>query len=402
MLAKLNTHTPQRAMLWFVIALYSVEFLDELIYGMVGAVLPHLKTDLALTYTQVGMLFTIPGLIAMMAEPIIGLLGDTRYRRALVLGGIASTTLGLFLVGSGHTFLVVLLAFTMMASASGAYVNLAQATLIDLNPSRSEQTMARWVLLGYIGVAAAPLIATAAFYLGYGWRGLYLALAGVAGLYTAMLLRQRFDAHAGANEESASPRRLAQLLMAGLRNSELLKWMLLTEMADLMLDKFLEVTGLYFADVVGVGLNAASGAVAVATTVGLVGSVALVPILERVRGLRLLRVTAAIVMIAYVAFLLLPFVWLKYLLLGLISFCAAPWYPALHAKSYDALPGQSGLVMAVGALANITSLFVPVVIGRIADVVGLQWAMWLLALGPVALIVGLPCGNNGVGPDGRS
>jgi hypothetical protein len=31
-----------------------------------------------------------------------------------------------------------------------------------------------------------------------------------------------------------------------------------------------------------------------------------------------------------------------------------------------------------------------VLIGRLADMFGLQWAMWLLALGPLALIIGLP------------
>jgi FSR family fosmidomycin resistance protein-like MFS transporter len=401
MLAKLNTFAQQRSMLLFIIALYSVELLDELIYGMQGAVLPYIKTDLALTYTQVGLLFTVPGLVSLVAEPIIGLLGDTAHRRAMVLGGIIATVAGLAIIASGQTFLVILFAFTLMASASGAYVNLAQATLIDLNPARTGQTMARWVLLGSIGVATSPLIATAVFYLGYGWRGLYLALAGVAGFYTAILLRQKFDTHAGANEESISPRKLGRMLLEGLRNSELLRWMLLTELADLMLDKSLEVTGLYFHDVVGVSLAGASGAVAVATTMGLVGSVVLVPIIEKVSGLRLLRATALLVLAAYVTYLLVPVVWLKYALLGLISFCTASWFPTLRAKCYEVLPGQSGLVMAVGALANVSSLFVPLVIGRLADRVGLGWAMWLLALGPVALIVGLPRGRNGAGTDKR-
>lgn len=394
MLAKLNTFARRRTALLFVVALYGVEFLDELIYGLHGAVLPYLKADLALTYTQVGMLFTVPGLAAMAAEPVIGLLGDTAHRRAMVLAGIIATAVSLTLVAAGQTFLVILFAFVIMASASGAYVNLAQATLIDLNPARAGQTMARWVLLGAIGVASSPWIATAVFYLGYGWRGLYLALAGVAGFYAAILLRQKFDAHAGADENSVSPRRMLAMLAEGLRNPELLRWMLLTELADLMLDKLLEVTGLYFHDVVGVSLAAASGAVAAAATAGLVGSAALIPVVERVRGPGLLRLTAAIVLAAYAVYLLAPAVWLKYTLLGLISFCTAAWFPVLRAKSYETLPGQSGLVMAVGAVVNVSSLFTPVAIGYIADLVGLRWAMWLLTLGPAALLVGLPRGKD--------
>ncbi|MCI0477656.1 MAG: hypothetical protein L0Y55_15530, partial [Anaerolineales bacterium] len=58
-----------------LIALYGVELLDELIYGLQGAILPYLKTDLALNYTEIGLLLTIPGLVGIIGEPFIGLLG---------------------------------------------------------------------------------------------------------------------------------------------------------------------------------------------------------------------------------------------------------------------------------------------------------------------------------------
>ncbi len=395
MLAKLNILARRNSFALFFIALYGVELLDELIYGLQGAVLPYLKTELALTYTQVGLLLTVPGLAAFFGEPIIGLLGDTRHRRTLVLGGLAATVLGLLLVAVGQLFATVLLAFSIMGTASGAYVNLAQGTLIDLDPARAENTMARWTVLGAIGVTVSPLAATAAFYVGYGWRGLYLALAGVAGLYLAVFMRQRqsFDAHAGATEETVSFRKMAQSLVSALRNPELLRWLLLTELADLMLDKFLEVNGLYFHDVVGVSLAAASAAVAVDTIAGLIGNVLLAPVLEKVRGLWLLRVSAVLVLVAYVAFLLVPVIWLKYVLVGVIGFSVAGWWPVLRAKCYETLPGQSGLVLATSAVFSVTSTLVPLIIGRVADTFGLGWAMWLLALGPVALIVGLPRGK---------
>ncbi len=393
MLAKLNTMARRNSFALFIVALYGVELLDELIYGLEGAVLPYLKTDLALTYTQIGLLFAVPGLVSLAGEPIIGLLGDTRHRRALVLGGLAATLAGLLLIATGQLFGVILLAFSIMGTASGAYVNLAQGTLIDLDPSRAENTMARWTVLGAIGVTVSPLAATAAFYFGYGWRGLYFALAAVAGLYLAVFLRQSFSAHLGATEERVSPGQLWGSFVSALRNRELLRWMLLTELADLMLDKFLEVNGLYFHDVVGVSLAAASAAVAVETIAGLIGNVFLVPVLEKVRGLWLLRVSAAFVLAAYLAFLLLPVVWLKYVLVGVISFSVAGWWPVLRAKCYEVLPGQSGLVLAASSVFGVTSMFVPFVIGRVADTFGLEWAMWLLVLGPAALIVGLPRGK---------
>ncbi len=385
MLSKIQSHT-----FLLLVALYGVELLDELIYGLGGAALPLLKNDLALSYTQVGLLFTVPGLVALAAEPLIGLLGDTRYRRTLVVGGILATAIGLLLTGLSQTFALILCAFTILYIASGAYVNLAQATLVDRDPNRAEQTMVRWTLLGSIGVSVAPWFLTTALALGHTWRELYLACAAAAGFYVVLLARQRFDLHAGAAAESVSLRQLARDLLAAFRHRELLRWMILTELADLMLDKLLEVTGLYFHDVAGASFAEASLAVAVSTGAGLVGNLLLVPLLEKLDGLRLLRLTAVMALGLYLAFLLVPFVWLKFILIGALSLCTCGWFAVLRGRTYAALPGQSGLIVAATSLTNVVSLFVPVAIGQLADTFGLSWAMWLFVLGPLALIVGLP------------
>lgn len=388
MTSKLNGATRTASSL--VIVLYVIELLDEFIYGLHSAALPFIKADLNLTYTQVGLLFTVPGLVAIFAEPIIGLLGDTKHRRALMLGGLAATSLSLFLVSIGNDYLIILFAFVIMASASGAYVNLSQATLVDRDTTRSEQTMARWTLLGAIGVTASPLIAATVFYLGYGWRGLYLSLVAVAGFYTAALLRHHFNGHHVSGEESVFPKTLLANLLKGLTNGNLIRWMLLMELADFMLDKLLEVTGLYFHDVVGVSLAGASVAVAVASISWLVGGAVLVPVLEKMKGLRVLRFSALIAAIAYASFLVVPSVPIKYVLIAIVFFCTSAWYPILKAKCYETFPGQSGLVMAVTSIGNISSLFVPALVGMIADAVGLSWAMWVLIIGPLALLIALP------------
>ena len=386
MLSRINL---LRGSLLLIAVLYGVELLDELIYGLDSAALPYLRNEFALTYTQVGLLFTLPGLLALLLDPVVGLLGDTRHRRLLVVGGITATLCGLVLIGVAQSYGALLFAFCVMYLASGAYVNLSQATLIDRNPARAEHTMARWTLLGSIGVAAAPLLLTVLFAIGTSWRGAYLALAVIAGLFAVLLIRQRFDSHNGADDEAASPLTLSRTLIVALRNRTLLKWIILTELADFMLDKLLEVTGLYFHDVAGVSLAGASAAVAVSTLAGLLGNALIVPALERLRGVRVLRVSAVVVLIAYVAFLIVPVVAIKYALIAVIAFSTSGWFAILRTKCFEVLPGQSGLVIAVTSLANVSSLFVPVIVGGIADAIGLQAAMWVLAIGPVALILGV-------------
>ncbi len=378
-----------RGALLVVVVLYAVELLDEFIYGLIGATLPTIKTELALTYTQVGLLFTLPGLIGVLGEPFIGLLGDTRHRRALVLGGITATAIGLTLIAGAQQYLPLLIAQCVMYVASGAYVNLSQATLIDRDTRRAENTMARWVVMGAIGVAISPLLITVVLSVEGNWRSVFLGTALVAGVFALMLSRQRFDGHAGADDEIGSLRHMGASLLTALRSRTLIKWVILAELADFMLDKLLEVTGLYFHDVAGVSLPAASAAVTVATLAGLIGNFALVPLLEKINGVRVLRVSAVIVFFAYLAFLLIPSVGMKYVLIAVINLSTAGWFAVLRAKCYEVLPGQSGVVVAVTSLANISSLFVPLLLGGMADALGLQTAMLLLIIGPIALIWGV-------------
>ncbi len=54
------------------------------------------------------------------------------------------------------------------------------------------------------------------------------------------------------------------------------------------------------------------------------------------------------------------------------------------------LPGKSGTVLALDTVSGLFGKLLPFGIGLAAQVFGLQWAMWLLLAGPVALFIGLP------------
>src|SRR5688572_26926369 len=154
-----------------------IEFLDELVFGVGEIALPFLRADLNLTYTQIGLLLSLPGILAAFIEPFIGILGDVWRRRLLiVLGGILFT-ISLALTAVASTFYLLLLAFIVFAPSSGAFVSLSQANLMDSAPTRHEQNMARWTLAGSMGVLAGPLLLGLFVYFGLGWRGTYAALA---------------------------------------------------------------------------------------------------------------------------------------------------------------------------------------------------------------------------------
>ena len=53
-----------------------IEFFDEFHYGIQSAVLPTLRSDMALSYAQVGLLLGLPYAIGTFIEPLLMLLGD--------------------------------------------------------------------------------------------------------------------------------------------------------------------------------------------------------------------------------------------------------------------------------------------------------------------------------------
>ena len=294
----------------------------------------------------------------------------------------------LLLTALSQSFLSLLLSFVILYPASGAFVSLSQATLMDSEPSRREHNMARWTFAGSLGVVAGPLALSAAVALAFGWRGLFLFFAALALALLAMAWRFSFSTGRKTPEQTSFLTGMREAVRA-LRRREVLRWLTLLEFSDLMLDVLLGFLALYVVDVAGATPAQAGIAVAVWTGVGLLGDLLLIPLLERVHGLHYLRWSAVLELVLFPAFLIVPNIGAKFLLLALLGLFNAGWYSILKARLYAAMPGQSGTVMTVGNVFGLVGQFVPLGLGLIAEQAGLSVAMWFLLLGPVALLVGL-------------
>jgi FSR family fosmidomycin resistance protein-like MFS transporter len=380
----------------FTLTLLLIEFLDEFIFGAREAAWPLMRADLGLSYAQIGLLLGLPNVIGSLVELGVGILGDVWKRRALILGGGLVFTLALLLTALSQNFLLLLISFVLFFPASGAFVTLSQATLMDANPTRHEQNMARWTFAGSVGVVAGPLALGAAMILGLGWRGLFLLFAGLTLTLLAVAHRTPFaDSRSSAGEGQGAEQKTG--LVAGvanalraLRRGEVLRWLTLLEFSDLMLDVLLGFLALYFVDVVGATPSQAGAAVAVWTGAGLLGDFLLIPLLERVRGLSCLRVSAVLESVLFSAFLLVPGFWTRLVLLALLGLFNAGWYSILKAQLYSAMPGQSGTVMALGNVFGVVGALFPLGLGLVAERFDLRVTMWLLLLGPVVLLIGIP------------
>jgi FSR family fosmidomycin resistance protein-like MFS transporter len=369
-----------------------IEFLDELVFGVTDAAWPFIQTELHLNYTQIGILMTVPGIFSTFVEPFLGILGDVWRRRLLILGGGICFVLALLLTSLSVSFILLLIAFTLFYPASGAFVSLSQATLMDTDPSRHDHNMARWTFAGSLGVVLGPPLLVGLSAIGFGWRGVFLALTFLAGI--VLLLAWRRIPPDALHLPKFPP--LPDLFsgfrgaFSALKTPGVLRWLILLEFSDLMLDVLLGFLALYFHDVAGLTETQAAGAVFIWLVVGLLGDFLLIPLLEKVDGLRYLRVSVALELLLFPAFLLVPWAWLKLVLVGLLGFFNSGWYAILQGRLYSSMPGKSGTVMALGNITGLIGGFLPLAIGLAADAFGLHVAIWLLLAGPIALLVGLP------------
>jgi MFS transporter, FSR family, fosmidomycin resistance protein len=372
--------------------------------GTKGAALPLIQHDLRLSYEQIGLLASVPLLAGGLLELPLGVFaGEGKRRRLAVLAGGIVFVLTLLGVASARSFGVLLCAFVAFYPASGAFVSLTQAELMDIWPDQHARVMARWELAGSVGAVAGPLLVTAVLASGGGWRDAYLVLAVLAAL--AWLGRWRREPQAagtggegegrGGGEGDGEGERDGEgrgwrvrggEVLGALREWGTVRWLVLLQVTDLLGDVFTGFLALYLVDVEHLRPAVAALAVAIRFGASLGGGGALVVVLERVGDLTVLRATAAAVALLYPAFLLVPGVAPKLAILAVLSAATAPWYPLLQARLYGSLPGRSSVAVTLSSAAGLAGGLGPLAVGLAAQAFGLGWALAGLVVVPLVVL----------------
>jgi FSR family fosmidomycin resistance protein-like MFS transporter len=407
-----------------VLAALAVEVIDELVDGTKSAAVPLIRGSLGLSYEQVGLLAAVPLIAGSLIELPMGIVAGegSRRRRVALAGGLVfiATLLG---AAAARTFGGLLAAFVIFFPASGAFVSLTQAALMDQAADRQAQLMARWTVAGAIGAVAGPLLLAGVVAAGGSWQSAYVVLAAAAGVAWLGLAGARQDrtdgqlpaagqlpadgqcpaddhtAHITDHPAGAAPSWTARFRQAAAAlRWPVLRWLVLLEVADLLLDSFTGFVALYLVAAGGVSPARVALGIGVRLAADLAGSAALIPVLERVPPRVVLRASAAAAVALYPAFLLVPGFWPKVAVLAGLSLVTATWYPVLQAELYRSLPGQSGTAVSLLSTAGLVGGLGPLAVGFLAGQLGLGSALAVLVVVPVAVLLG--AGWRGAGGRG--
>ncbi len=376
----------------------AVAFYDEVYYAVDSTVRPLLQQDLGLSYAQIGMLLGLPPILNAFLEPLLMLLGDTRWRRFLIIGGGLILAVSAFAVGGTSGFLIVMAAEVIGFPASGAFATLSQATLMDTHHGREPQMMARWTVAGSIASLVTPLLLAGAFLLAFRWRWAYVILGMVGAILSAIIFFHPFPVHTGHErgrrlvweELQCEAAEMLYGLRQALRNLLLLRWFILLQMAGLVLDFFVGYAALYFTDVAMLTASQTALVMSFLMAAGLLSDLILLPLLERFQGRVILRHSAATTAVLYASFLLAPWAWLKVVLVVLMRFFTMGWYAVMQGEAYAAERGHSGTVKAIGSVFGLLGGMIAWLVGWVAEHFGLQIGLWLLLFGPICILFFVP------------
>ena len=371
------------------LTLFSAPLLDEVVSGFLSIGLPLANKQLGLDYTQVGLLFGIGALASLLLDPFINLLSDRHTKRYWILGGLLLLGASFALMAGTHDFVLLLGTFALIYVSDSAAIGLAEAELIDQNPQESARTMTRWTIMASIGDLLGPILVSLILIQVAGWSRLCW-IACIACLTMAGILAvQRFPRPVqNDNEEDTPPVRLFDGLREALRDTELVRWTILSLIPMMVDEIFIIYATFYLRDVLSVNTGTIGILIAIHMIGGFLGLFVLDRVLlQRITPERLLTWLALLVIASMVGFLTLRSTLWAGVMLFFLGVGVAGLYPIATAEAYKRFPGRSGTVRAVASLGAPFEVVLPYITGFVASRFGVVASLCLLGTAPLLILL---------------
>lgn len=161
------------SILLFVLA----HFVHHLLTALPVPLLPMIRTNFSLDYTQSGLLISAFSLANGISHVPAGWLADHIDRRIMITAGLCGIAFFGFMAGLSQTYVMMLVFLVLMGLMAGGY-HTAAPPMISASVSEDSQGRALGVHMigGSMSYFLAPLFAAAIAVI-WGWRGSFITLA---------------------------------------------------------------------------------------------------------------------------------------------------------------------------------------------------------------------------------
>jgi len=157
----------------------------DMMGGALPVLLPVLKSEFSLSYTQLGVIILVSNLISSVIQPVFGIWSDRKAILWLLPAGCLVAALGMAFVGFAPSYYFVLIAITLNGIGAAAYHPEGSKQAFLISGERKATAMSIYSVGGNIGHGLGPVIAVLLLSLS-GRKGMAWFL--VIALITAFLL----------------------------------------------------------------------------------------------------------------------------------------------------------------------------------------------------------------------
>ena len=344
--------------------------------GSLAAILPFLKSSLALSFTATGAIVLVANTTSSLIQPLFGYFADKTSRRWLLPLSVALSAIGIGLIGLAPSYAAVLALVVITGFGVAAYHPEGYRTATAVAGDKKATGVSIFSTGGNIGIAVGPLLVTALI-ARFGLPGsLGMLIPGllVAALLTAVL--RMLSAPSALRAQAALDQRPT---MAGAMSL----LVLVVAIRSWTQIGFTTYMPFYYLEVLKGDPRMVGTLLAVFLGAGAAGTLVAGPISDRVGHRRYMVSVFFLTPPLAVAFLLVSGIW-TFVLLAALGFVLVSTFTVSVVLGQAYMPRNlgmaSGLIVGFAIGAGGVSA---TALGWVADHWGLATALWISALTPI-------------------
>src|SRR5437764_4397763 len=142
-----------------ILALSFSHFLNDTMQSLVPALYPMLKDSYGLSFAQIGLITLTMQVTSSLLQPMVGMVADYRPQPYSLAVGMAVTFIGLLLLASADSFLVLLPAAALVGTGSAVFHPEASRVARMASGGRHGLAQSLFQVGGNVGSAIGPILA---------------------------------------------------------------------------------------------------------------------------------------------------------------------------------------------------------------------------------------------------
>jgi FSR family fosmidomycin resistance protein-like MFS transporter len=185
-------------------------FGHHVVGAMLSPLLPMIRDDLHLNYTEAGLIVSVFSIVGGAAQLPAGWLADRIGTRPMILISVSGVAVGGLLIGLSHTYGMLLVLLGITALATGGYHPSAAAAISSFTPEKLRGRALGLHLIGGTSSFWVTLLVVAPMAMAWTWRVPYIVLSipvmvlGVI-LFFLMGRRNKADAREASLSRAKEP-----------------------------------------------------------------------------------------------------------------------------------------------------------------------------------------------------